>query len=171
MVSFGPRENIISNFLWGSDSWEGKKIDKAIVKKEIDSYKVDDLRDGRRMHFMLRDAVEAGNEEIVKYLLDKGACPIVIYNNMEDTIRGEYAITDVFAEDGSLSRKLGRELESRIFKKTLETVEKAIGEIRESQKSMNSDKEIADNMFGKLNENLLEKLETYKKKVSSRLKS
>ncbi|MDR3078681.1 MAG: hypothetical protein LBU15_01440 [Rickettsiales bacterium] len=171
MVSFGPRENIISNFLWGSDSWDGKKIDKNLVKKEIDSYEASDLKDSRRMHFMLRDAIEAGNDEIVKYLLDRGACPIVIYNDLGDTIRGEYAITDVFTEDLSLTSKLNSELATLIFKRTLEIVEGAMGRLEEEQRSPEwSENNMAESAFGKLSSNLLERLGSIKEKIRARFK-
>ncbi|MDR1494888.1 MAG: hypothetical protein LBI29_02525 [Rickettsiales bacterium] len=167
MVSFGPRENIISNFLLGSDSWDGKKIDKNLVKQEIDSYEVTDLRDSRRMHFMLGDAIEAGNEEIAEYLLKKGACPIVIYNSMEDTIRGEYAITDVFSEDLTLTSKLNSELTKWIFKKTLEVVDGAAKRIEDEQKSPEWSK-MADSAFAKLDGNLLERLHSIREKILQR---
>ncbi|MDR1426065.1 MAG: hypothetical protein LBI70_03715 [Rickettsiales bacterium] len=164
MVSFSSRENIISNFLWGNDSWDGKKLDKKLIKEEIDSYAIDDLKDRRRMHFMLRDAVEAGNEEIAKYLLARGACPIVIYNDGSDTIRGEYAVTDIFTENGHLGNKFSRETENIIFKKTLEIIDGTIHSLEENQSDADT---AAGGMFTDLNEKLREKLENLRSKIAS----
>jgi CHASE3 domain sensor protein len=57
-----------------------------------------------------------------------------------------------------------------IFKRTLETIDREVNRIREEQRELSSDKEMADNMFSKLNENLLEKLEFYREKITSKHK-